>query len=97
MEDRNEETWWLFYLHVRKKYNNLYYITINKWQQLLDPKKKFTIFSLPTASRFATEVFFVIWEVLISSLFSSSVFSNTFEGDNSTIFFKQFTILPCIF
>ena len=38
------------------------------------------------ASGFATEVFFVIWEVLISSLFSGSIFSNTFEGDNSTFF-----------
>ena len=55
MEDRNEETWWLFYLHGRKK--NLYYITINKWQQLLDPKK--LLFSpYIKASRFATEVFF---------------------------------------
>ena len=43
MEDRNVETWRLFYLHGRKKKKNLYYITINKWQQLLDPKKNYYI------------------------------------------------------
>ena len=86
MEDRNEETWWLFYLHVRKKHNNLYYITINKWQQLLDPKKKLLFSRYIRLQGLLLKNFFCYLKSTDFIVVFKFFFCNTFEGDNSTIF-----------